>query len=219
MTQSETIQRTTGSLRERQKEYTRSLIFQALADLIIVGRIHDFTVQQVADEAGVSHRTVYRYFATREELLNAFSDWLDDLIAQAGGINMVAAAEDLPAAVVANFAVFDNLKNWMRAYVLTYLTTTQPVKGRTGRSQEFRHLLAAYAPNLPAEEIDEGAMLIRHLASSLSWYALQEHFGLQGKQAGQAVAWAVETLLQDLKRRSDRLAEAPPPGQEEDHQA
>src|SRR5262245_5695898 len=65
------------TLRNQHAELTRDLIFQALTRLVLDEGIHDFSIQQVADVAGVSHRTVYRYFSSREELLEGLAEWLD----------------------------------------------------------------------------------------------------------------------------------------------
>src|SRR5215475_1183106 len=63
-------------LRNRHAEFTRDLIFQALTRLVLDEGVHDFSIQQVADIAGVSHRTVYRYFSTQEKLLDNLTAWL-----------------------------------------------------------------------------------------------------------------------------------------------
>ena len=54
------------ALRVRHAELTNEAILRALVDVIREGGVHDFNVHKVADAAGVSHRTVYRYYATRE---------------------------------------------------------------------------------------------------------------------------------------------------------
>src|SRR5262249_62319829 len=65
------------TLRDQHSELTRDLIFQALTRLVLDEGVHDVSIQQVADVAGVSHRTVYRYFSSREELLDGLAEWLD----------------------------------------------------------------------------------------------------------------------------------------------
>ncbi len=60
---------------------TREAITDAVADVIREQGI-DFSVQDVADRAGVTHRTVYRHFEGREALVDAigerFEEWLAD---------------------------------------------------------------------------------------------------------------------------------------------
>ena len=49
-----------GALRERQVGLTRDLIMEALAEVIAEGRLAEFSMQDVADRAGTSLRTLYR---------------------------------------------------------------------------------------------------------------------------------------------------------------
>ena len=58
-------------LRDRAKHETRTRILDAVVRVVLDDGIHAFSVANVAKRAGVSHRTVYRHFASREELLDA----------------------------------------------------------------------------------------------------------------------------------------------------
>ena len=55
----------------RHLESTRSAILSAAADLFLARDGASFSVQEVADRADVTHRTVYRHFPTRADLLIA----------------------------------------------------------------------------------------------------------------------------------------------------
>lgn len=56
----------------RQMERTRSEIAAAAIELFAARGFSGTSVQEVADRAGVSHRTVYRYFPRKEDLLGSF---------------------------------------------------------------------------------------------------------------------------------------------------
>src|SRR5436309_9524426 len=66
------------SLRAQQAEVTRERIVGAVADLLERGRLEELTVPAVAEASGVSLRTIYRYYTTREELLEAAGRWIGD---------------------------------------------------------------------------------------------------------------------------------------------
>jgi glycosyltransferase involved in cell wall biosynthesis len=64
------------SLRDRQKAETRELILRAVGRQLEAGRLDDISFADVAADAGLGERTVYRHFPTKEALLGAFFAWL-----------------------------------------------------------------------------------------------------------------------------------------------
>ncbi|MDH4280588.1 MAG: TetR/AcrR family transcriptional regulator, partial [Acidimicrobiia bacterium] len=58
----------TGTLRERQQAETRAAIIDAYLGLAHRDGAGQVSIPAVASAAGVSNRTVYRYFATKEQL-------------------------------------------------------------------------------------------------------------------------------------------------------
>jgi AcrR family transcriptional regulator len=56
-------------LRERQKQQTREEIAHAAMELFLARGFDAVTVAEVADAAGVSEKTVYNHFSTKEDLV------------------------------------------------------------------------------------------------------------------------------------------------------
>ena len=83
------------------RQRTRRAILEAMADVITETNGIGFSVQAVADRARVTHRTIYNYFPTREALCEAFSEYVDELLASAGGLTEAPAISiaSLPALV------------------------------------------------------------------------------------------------------------------------
>lgn len=67
---------------------TRSRILAAARDLAVENGFDEFTVEKVAEKAGVSRMTVYYQFGSKQELLEA----LLDRLAERGGIDRLAEA-------------------------------------------------------------------------------------------------------------------------------
>jgi AcrR family transcriptional regulator len=65
--------------RDEAKDNTRAAILEALVRVVIDDGIHAFSVANVAKRAGVSHRTVYRHFPSRDALIEGFSASVDAL--------------------------------------------------------------------------------------------------------------------------------------------
>jgi AcrR family transcriptional regulator len=69
------------TIKER-KERTRALLAQKAAELFVAKGFDHTTVEEIAQAAGISPRTFFRYFATKEEVVMSFL-WLkiDQLLA------------------------------------------------------------------------------------------------------------------------------------------
>ena len=97
-----------AGLRERKKQRTRELIASTALALFSERGYHATTVADVAAAANVSERTVFGYFATKEDLL--FADHLalaQDLASALAERGDVSALDTLRAFVVENVGRFD----------------------------------------------------------------------------------------------------------------
>ena len=60
------------NLRDRQREETREQILRAVGRQLETRSLEDLSFAEIARDAGVGERTVYRHFPTKEALLGAF---------------------------------------------------------------------------------------------------------------------------------------------------
>jgi len=61
------------SLKDRHSDATQKLILETAIELLEAGSVSNVTARAVAKHAGMSERTVFRYFATRDDLLDAIA--------------------------------------------------------------------------------------------------------------------------------------------------
>ncbi|WP_325343610.1 TetR/AcrR family transcriptional regulator [Xylophilus sp.] len=93
-------------LRERKKRETKRLIAQAGIRLFLAHGYEATTLDQVAAEAGISRRTFFSYFESKQDILAAWSEesWLrvaDEIACTPAGRTPLAAARDALLTLVA----------------------------------------------------------------------------------------------------------------------
>jgi AcrR family transcriptional regulator len=189
-----------STLRERQNQLARDLIMSAVAE-IVAERGFNFSIQDVADRAGMSHRSVYRHFPSREALLGALYEWTDAKIGGRDLFQEVPAIEDLPELTRRVFRLFEQQPALLRALVIASLTMGFRSDLRDRRRQA---MLEAYTPLLPDMDAAERAgvfALFEHLSGSVTWLSLTERSGLSSEEAGNVVSWAMTVLIENLESR------------------
>lgn len=201
-----------AGLRDQQTDLTRERIMEALAAIVVDGGIRDFSVQQVADRAGVSHRTVYRHYPSRDALLEALGGWAESRIAPRGGASLPTSAAELSDLVARNFALFDHDADLVRALTTVEAGARAMVTYRGRRTEAFRDVLARdAAAHLNGDDLDAVTAVVRLLASSRSWLRLHDEHGVDTPRAARTVAWALRALLDDL--RTGGGPDPAPPGE------
>jgi AcrR family transcriptional regulator len=191
-------------LRERQKALARESITDAAATLITERHQLDFSMQEVADRAGVSLRTVYNHFETREDLLDELGREYSRRMADAGG----ADADDtdtlaqLLAAVRTNVGLFEELGGVSEALAQMPLAEVGRDPTRARRTRKLVDVLVAEMGDIPETEAREIALVIRHLFSHRSWFWLTREYGIEPDRLADTTTWVITTLI-DATRRGD----------------
>lgn len=190
---------TDGRRRRRNADETRELLLQTFAQMVVEKGPTEVSMQQFADRVGVTHRTIYRYFASRQELIDQMAEWLDEHQARRGAMSMPASAGDLPGAIRSNYRLFDEDEALVTALVLMTWGIRSPSRVQRQRTRAFTEALEAETAHLDPTQARALSALVRYIASSRTWLALREDFGLSGEESGPTVAWVIETLLAALR--------------------
>ncbi len=186
-----------ATLRERQVALARESIVDACAELVTERRHLDFAMKEVADRAGVSLRTVYNHFPTREDLLDALGQAFNDEMAARGGPKAIdlETSADLLRAIAVNFGLFDVLGGVSEAFAQMPLADVGRDEARRRRTGLIVDHLRSLMPEVPEPDATEIAVALRHLFSHRSWFWLTREYGLTSEQAAAVVNWAIETLI------------------------
>lgn len=188
------------SLRDRQAALARRAIFEALVHHLEVGDVDDVSMEELAREAGVSRRTLYRYFPTRAELLVAAGDWIR---AEALQLPVEIGEEGIAASFRAAAARLREHPQLARALLRTQTGRAVRSRYREERVKAIRSAVRREVPGLTRRDVERAAAVLGYLCSSNAWITMQDESGLDASSAQAAVVWAIDTLLARL-REHDR---------------
>ena len=182
------------SLRDQQADLTRELIMRAFRSLLQTDHPDAITYPEVAEAAGVSLRTVYRYFPTRADLLQSAAEWFREFT-EGARWDDPRTVRDLAGAIPQMGRLFDEHTNVFRA--LSDDALEQP------RRDAVAAAVADVSGNLPEDEVRRAEAMLGYIRSGRAWLVLHDRYGLDGDEIVAALDWAASTLLDDVRRRNE----------------
>jgi AcrR family transcriptional regulator len=185
-------------LRERNRTATRRRILEAVHGLLVEEHPAALSMPVVAERAGVGVRTLYRYFPSKEALLDAAS--------------MSMSAEAMEA--VGGDPTWDTLGEYLRVAWRGFGRALPAVKaqhltpgGRELRArrlplarQMIREGLLAEGLDLPEDELEALVDLVVLLSSSAAYLELADRLGHADDDAARLALWAIESLIERARR-------------------
>jgi AcrR family transcriptional regulator len=193
-----------GQLRERQAAVIREAILDALAGLLEREDPDDVALPQVAADAGISLRTLYRYFPTREAMFDAVGD---HVVACMGLPRQIDGADDIAPVFLESARRGAQSPQLVRAMLWTRLGRRARSAHRRRRVEAITAALAEVTSHLPAAEARQRAGALVYLASLPAWITVSEECGLSAEDAQLGIAWAITTLVAEL-RHENQAAQA-----------
>jgi len=189
-------------LRVEQAEQTRVRILRAFGDEVCRCGNGDVTLRQVAARARVSAPTLYRNFSSLDELADAFWAWVEPKF---GDIAKVERPDDVPSFVEKLFTRFGELDALVTAMLLTRPGRKMRERSLARRKQALVQALSSLTRQMPEADAHAVVGLIKVLVSGSAWHQLHQEWGLDGAAAGRVAAWALRTLIGELRRNSNPL--------------
>lgn len=184
------------SLRERQAEQIRSGVLEVVIRQLETRPVDDLSMGDVAEEAGISLRTLYRYFPDKPALLSAAGQQVVDSL----GLPIdIGGPEAISASFLDAARRFSDRPRLARALVQTTAGRAARSSARTPRTQAVAAALQPLTDDLDPDKRRWAAAVIAHLCSLQSWVAIANDTGLDDAEAQLAVAWAIDALITTLK--------------------
>jgi AcrR family transcriptional regulator len=184
------------TLRARQRELTRRLLIDALVHVALRVGIHDVSMQAVADEAGCSLRTLYRYFPNREALVSGLDEEVQTLVNTSFDGLPASANEDLAELMEHMLVLLTERRDLIRVWA------------STGQAEEFSAAVHRRVHGLVHEAIDrvapdlapgEHARVFTALRQVVTWRSMLSLTDqLTAADAAMASSWMIRALLADL---------------------
>jgi AcrR family transcriptional regulator len=189
-------------LREKQMAETRTAILEAVAAEIGESGLTGFSIQGVADRAGVTHRTVYNHFPTREALNDAFAEYVEQVLNERGmgGEERGVGVDEVPAITGQMHRSYGENAAYLQAYVMMTIATGKAARVFRERSKKIEKRIDQELGPLEPGMAKLVTSAVRVFLSSAGWFLVKQHHGLSPDEAGRMSEWAVKTLLDAARR-------------------
>jgi AcrR family transcriptional regulator len=164
-------------------------------------------VQEVADRAGLTHRTVYRYFPTRQELMAATAQYLAPGMAEEP-FGEVATVEEWIEAVGPYLARTEANLPIVRGVLAAVLASDDLLLFGQGISDRDAHRWEVFRrqfEHLPQSDAHRTFATLRHLLSSTSYVFFRLRFGMSPAEATAAIRSGASQIVEQAGSR-DRAA-------------
>ncbi len=197
-----------STLRERQAEQVRAAVLEATVAQLEETAVDDVSMADVATAAGISLRTLYRYFPDRPSLLHAAGE---HLYGSLGVPYDIAGPEDISASFLDAARRLSARPALTRALVQTTAGRAARSATREQRAEAIRTALKPLTDGLDPDTARSATAVIAHLCSAVSWVSITDDSRLSDADAQEAVAWAIDTLVAALgpgppPRRTRRIS-------------
>jgi AcrR family transcriptional regulator len=194
------------SLAERHAELTRRLILQAAVELLGLTPTGELTMRAVAGRAGVSERTLFRYFASHGELLDAVMHEFARRLDLPPEPTSVAALLAYPEALYARFEANAALTAGVLHSEL-YQRIRSAVAQRRGTA--VRALVDRVAPAQAERERSFAAANIAYYLTATTWHYYRCYFGFSLADAVACAQLAISQALEGLGVRPEQAQARP----------
>lgn len=184
-------------LRRAHAEDTRNRLLAALAEVLASSGDGAFILDDVAKAAGVERRTMFRHFPSKEALFQAFWHWINARIAPTV---LPRSGADLISMPIAAFQGFDANEGIVRASLHTVSGRQMRLAALPERKQAFSVAVDDALAGVSPRDRARCEAIVHALYSAATWETLKDYCDLDGKQAGETVAWAIELIMKGLRQ-------------------
>lgn len=190
-----------SSLRADQAEETRRRILDAAIVQLADANAAELTIPSVARQAGVGIRTVYRYFPTKDDLLESAGSEFDERV---GFHEFAPAIDKLEPQLRELYERFAIEEPRMRAALESRAGREVRARTRPHRMRTLERTLEPLLEGLDAEERRRTVALIYLFFSAQTWCLLRDYAEMTTDQAAETASVGLTAVLTSLERAAAR---------------
>jgi AcrR family transcriptional regulator len=195
--------RAASTLSRLRSDLTEQLILDAALQTIERGSVEGLTIGAVAKQAGISERTIFRYFASRELFLDAVAQELARRMNLAPPPTSLDELYAYPRALYEGFEANSGvLKVAIRSELFQRLVATSAKE----RWIAVRRIIDAYAPRASERARRIAAANIRFYLGASTWHYYRFLFEFSLEDTIACAETAVAQALAGLKEGADNTA-------------
>jgi AcrR family transcriptional regulator len=187
----------TGSatLASRHADLTQQIILDSAIRLLETAPVTQLSVRAVAKHGGMSERTVFRYFATRDEMLDAVALEMSKRLGAPAEPTSIEALIDYPQAIFARFEATEALtKAALHSELYHRIRSTDADR----RGAAIRALVDRAAPERTELERKLAAANILYHVIATTWHYYRFYFGFSSEETVAAARIAIAQSLAEL---------------------
>jgi len=187
-----------ASLADRRNELTRRSILDTAVDLLVTEGVSSLTMRAVAKRANMSERTVFRYFATRDEFLDAVTAAARERMALPPPPRSVEELRALPRRL---YEAFEAQQPLVIAGLHSEISDRMREAAARTRWAAVRELIDAHAPHHSPHDRKLAAATISHYLGATCWHFHRFKLKLGAEDTIECADLAVARALHSLTAR------------------
>ena len=183
------------SLNDRHTDATQKLILSTAIELLETSGVTDLTVRAVAKQAGMSERTVFRYFATRDEFLDAVASEAVSRMQTSAPPKTVKELLNFPAPL---YRSYEERATLIEASLHTEIFKRIRAEATRKRWQTVRAIVDKHGAGKSKKERKIAATNISYYLSASTWHYYRSNFELSLDDSIACAKAAVRMIIDSI---------------------
>ena len=189
----------TISLKDRQTDATQKLIISKAVDLLESEGVNATTARAVARRAGISERTIFRYYASRDELLDAIAAEVVNRVRTPPPPGTIAELLEYADPL---YRCFEQWSPLLRAALHTDVSNRVRATVGETRWHATHELIDQHAPHRSESDRRIAATNINYYLSASTWAYYRTQFDFSLDDAIAAARWAIRSTIDNISARA-----------------